>query len=248
MAWNIHDKTDEFTALTTLSWARSTPRPVAGRPRWPRAWSQRTLHKGGNEAFREPGWITRSKKAAHQSLRRDVQQHHWYKAGKPDGMLALWSGEMRRAVFAFVVAIILMPFGCAHASARYFTSSDTTVSVGRGIRCLPQEGGMPDDPVIYRVTDMGKPDTPRLDARKRAFFKRIRRRYPREDLRFAEVLGRMLVFRVAGKDVCSLGAHNMVLDGWCDEYYMPGENPRRRFPSGECWSTPPPWGWNPPLR
>ena len=100
----------------------------------------------------------------------------------------------------------------------------------------------------YLVSDIGKPGMPRLSVSERAMIERVRRYVHSRTLRFAWVdhsttMGEPIVFD-AYDGPCEVWAGGyQVLNGFCNEYYEPGENPYSTHAApGGCYRAPPrPW-------
>lgn len=106
-----------------------------------------------------------------------------------------------------------------------------------GIGCLGNvpPGTVPDPqtpPQSYRLADVGRPGVPALSPAERRLVARIEcYTKDRPKLRFARVeastANGFIVFDA--------------LDGPCNEFYEPGENPYRTMPAPSCFPTKRPW-------
>jgi hypothetical protein len=125
-----------------------------------------------------------------------------------------------------------------------------------GIGCMGNTppGTLPNPeapPQSYAVADIGKPGFPALSADEGATVKRIQRYVHSKVLRIAWVAGYRREFIVfnATDGPCEVWAVGYkVLNGGCNEYYQPGENPYDTHAAPDClpqelhrpWMTPTP--------
>jgi len=102
-------------------------------------------------------------------------------------------------------------------------------------------------PLSYLVSDIGKHGVPQLNAPERAMIERIRRYVRSKTLRFAWVedsttMGEPIVFDAYDGPCEGWAAGYAVLNGACNEYYEPGENPYSTHAVPGCYrSSPRPW-------
>ena len=93
----------------------------------------------------------------------------------------------------------------------------------------------------YRADDVGRPGVPRLTDDQRRVLAKIRRYLHSKTLRFAFVGGSMIVFDARYGPCWDVAPGYKVLNGACNEYYEPGEEPASTFGIPGCYETPPPW-------
>jgi hypothetical protein len=102
-------------------------------------------------------------------------------------------------------------------------------------------------PLSYAVSDLGKPGVPKFTARESAVLTRIQRYVHSETLRFAWVYGwkphDFIVYDATDGPCADFALGYEVLDGPCDVFYEPGENPYQTHPGPpEGITCKRPWG------
>ncbi len=101
-------------------------------------------------------------------------------------------------------------------------------------------------PQSFATSDIGRPGFPRLRASERGMIRRIQQSVRSKTLRIAWLDGattpnHFIVFD-ATDGPCEVWAGGYaVLNGACNEYYQPGENPYRTHPAPDCFATNRPW-------
>jgi hypothetical protein len=138
--------------------------------------------------------------------------------------------------------------GCAAYNVRPYVRISTHYGVG----CLGNvpPGTTPNPippPMSYAATDLGKRDVPEPTLRETAILRRIAQQLRSSTLRFAWVDGanqrREFIVYDAPDGPCALD-HYEVLNGSCNRYYMPGENPYHEFGgTAGNWPCKRPWGF-----
>jgi hypothetical protein len=113
---------------------------------------------------------------------------------------------------------------------------------GLGHQCIPYGETAPRGPVIYRTTDIGKSGVPALNPQQLHAVKIVARYIKSKKLRFAIVAGEIVVFYANAGDCTDIAPGYLVLNGACNEYYQPGEEPEYTRPApGDCRGPPRPW-------
>jgi hypothetical protein len=100
-------------------------------------------------------------------------------------------------------------------------------------------------PLSFAVKDIGKPGMPALSGSEIKAVRRIERIAPSPALRFAWVQGRdkaeFIIFNASDGPCEVEAAGYQVLNGSCNEFYQPGENPYHTHAVPDCsWTKP--WG------
>jgi hypothetical protein len=91
-------------------------------------------------------------------------------------------------------------------------------------------------------TDLGRPQVPHLNADERGTIALIRRYVHSKTLRFAFVGGSMIVFDARFGPCWGVAPGYFVLNGFCNEYYEPGEKPTSTHGiPGPCTGPRRPW-------
>ena len=114
---------------------------------------------------------------------------------------------------------------------------------GMGVQCTPYSESQPSGPISYRVSDIGKPGVPRLRRADRLLIARMLRYVPprmTRSLRFAMV-GDLIVYAAISGICADFAPGYPVLNGDCNSYYEPGEDPTRINPGSGCLGPPRPW-------
>jgi hypothetical protein len=139
------------------------------------------------------------------------------------------------------------------ACSTYNVAPDARVRSRYGVGCMgntyPGARQNPrTPPQSYLVADIGKPDFPRLTASETNIVRRIQRYVHSQALRIAWVHklggGRKFIVFDATDGPCAGGSAlgDQVLNGNCNEYYAPGENPYGTHPGpGGCVGPKRPW-------
>jgi hypothetical protein len=125
----------------------------------------------------------------------------------------------------------------------------TIIHVGAGIQCQPEYRdvrGFHDPPVTYTAADIGKPGVPKLTEQERAVLRRIERYIKSNTLRIAWLdhapPQRRFIIYDADAGPCYTQSHAYpVLNGSCNEYYGPADDPYDTLPAPDCMGTPYPW-------
>ena|ERR1017187_8724293 len=112
--------------------------------------------------------------------------------------------------------------------------------LGPGIKHDPSPA-----PISYQVSDVGKTRVPALNHHEMALLKKIEHYVHSQTLRFEFITNKLdrhrMIFFDAVQGACignAPGYH--VLNGACNEYYEPGENPRYTVGIPSCDILPPP--------
>lgn len=136
------------------------------------------------------------------------------------------------------LAALLALLGCERPST--LTNADAV----HGIRCSDPERPGKYGPTIYPAAILERADTRVLlrDDERREI--RMIRRYIGENyalLHFTHLENRLIVF-VSHSGDCFGGAPGYaVLNGYCNEYYEPGEMPNNTHPTPDCLAPRRPW-------
>jgi hypothetical protein len=115
-----------------------------------------------------------------------------------------------------------------------------------GVGCLGNvpPGATPNPeppPQSYLVKDIGKPDFPALQPSEASKVRRIQRYVNSSTLRIAWVGGEFIVFD-AKDGPCETWAQGYsVLNGACNEFYEPGDNPYNTHAGSGCPGAKRPW-------
>ena len=100
-------------------------------------------------------------------------------------------------------------------------------------------------PQSYLASDVGKPDFPALRPEERATLQRIEQSVRSPTLRIAWVGargGREFIVFDATDGPCEVWAAGyQVLNGYCNEFYQPGENPYHTHAVPDCFGPKRPW-------
>lgn len=103
-------------------------------------------------------------------------------------------------------------------------------------------------PQSYRIADIGKPGFPKLAPDELAMVRRIQRYIHSSTLRIAWVVqsttpNGFIVFNATDGPCEVWAAGYKVLNGGCNEFYQPGENPYNTHPVPDCYRADerPPW-------
>jgi hypothetical protein len=160
----------------------------------------------------------------------------------------MYSGAWRMSCAALLFCVA---FGCsvrskvdpAQKTPPAMTSPSPRVAkAGPGVQCTPYGEERPRGPRSYRVEDLGRPGVPHLNADERGTITLIRRYVHRKTLRFAFVGGSMIVFDARFGPCWGVAPGYFVLNGFCNEYYEPGENPASTHGiPGPCSGPRRPW-------
>ncbi len=119
-----------------------------------------------------------------------------------------------------------------------------------GIGCLgtTPPGSTPNPvppPESYRVRDIGRPGFPALKPVEAALTKRVIRYIKSDTLRIAWVTQRnsteFIIFDAIYGPCYNGSGGYPVLNGRCNEFYDPGENPYHTLPAPSCFPSKRPW-------
>jgi hypothetical protein len=100
-------------------------------------------------------------------------------------------------------------------------------------------------PQSYRIRDVGRPGFPKLTSQEVALVQRVRHYVRSDTLRIAWIdsattQNGFIIFD-ASDGPCSTDGRYMVLNGSCNEFYEPGENPYETKAAPDCIPTKRPW-------
>lgn len=111
-----------------------------------------------------------------------------------------------------------------------------------GIQCKPYLETTPQGPRNYSVAEIGNPGIPKLTRRQLKSISSIKQYISSPFLRFAFVSDELIVFDAVDGPCFDGGAPGYpVLNGDCNEYYQPGEDPRTTVAAPGCIGPPRPW-------
>ena len=111
-----------------------------------------------------------------------------------------------------------------------------------GIQCTPYGESSPQGPRNYAVSEIGKRGVPALKKNQLKMLSSIRKYVRSSTLRFTFIDDDLVVFDAVDGPCFDGGAPGYpVLNGACDEYYQPGEDPRKTVPAPGCIGPPRPW-------
>ena len=160
---------------------------------------------------------------------------------------------MRAAIGLLLAAALI---ACSHpqakAPAQIATASaipGTEIDVGYGIRCVANfdtSHMLHAAPITYAAADAGKPGVQKLTRSERTILRRIQHYVKSDTLRIgwvdeASTPRHFIVFDASGGP-CVIGTHAYhVLNGTCNEFYGPADNPYGTEPAPDCFNTTPPW-------
>jgi hypothetical protein len=146
---------------------------------------------------------------------------------------------------------------CSDADCRGYQVDPYVRSRSRyGIACMGNvpPGTIPNPdppPESYAVADIGKPGFPTLSRDEFAMVRRIQRYVHSKTLRLAWLgssagaprssPGEFIVVDAADGPCEVAAAGYSVLNGECNEFYQPGENPYSTHPGSGCYDVPRPW-------
>jgi hypothetical protein len=140
---------------------------------------------------------------------------------------------------------------CADPACRSFNVEPyVRIRTRYGIGCMGDvpPGSTPNPlppPLSFAVKDLGKSGMPRLSTTELHAVRRIERIAPSPTLRFAWVDGgdkpEFIIFNASDGPCEVWAAGYQVLNGYCNEFYQPGENPYHTHAVPDCsWTKP--WG------
>ena len=92
-----------------------------------------------------------------------------------------------------------------------------------GAQCIPYGKLRPEGPRSYLVSDIGKPGVPHLDARAMRAIHKIQRYVHSSTLRF--VAEPFMLFDATRGPCLDIAGEYPLLNGACNEFYEPGEDP-----------------------
>ncbi len=157
------------------------------------------------------------------------------------------SASVRAGGLALKVGIVILA-GVAAAQCSSVNGSEhsagrsTAVTQSYGTQCVPYGGTVPSGPKSYLVKDLGKPDVPRLSSVQLRTIRAIRRYVASPTLRFTFTDYQGFTIFDADKGPClDLAGGYPVLNGSCNEFYEPGEDPTTTSAAPGCLGTSPPW-------
>jgi hypothetical protein len=111
-----------------------------------------------------------------------------------------------------------------------------------GIQCRPYGENSPQGPRNYSVAEIGRRGVPMLTSSQLKMLSSIRKFVKSTTLRFSFISGDFIVFDAIDGACFDGGAPGYpVLNGACNEYYQPGEDPRKTVPAPGCIGPPRPW-------
>jgi len=111
-----------------------------------------------------------------------------------------------------------------------------------GVQCIPYGETHPEGPRNYSIFDIGKRGVPILTKKQRKMLSSIREYVKSPTLRFTFIYDDLVVFDATDGPCFDGGAPGYpVLNGACNEYYQPGEDPRKTVPAPGCIGPPRPW-------
>jgi hypothetical protein len=161
----------------------------------------------------------------------------------------------RRRAWAALAAALLTCAGCGAAGRHADAESSATngaqpqkasvsarpVPAGRGIRCQITPAVYGATPASYSASDAARRGVPSLTSSQMKTLHTIEWYVHSSTLRFAFADRESVVYD-ADKGPCIVSAPGyFVLNGACNEYYMPSD-PNRTVPlSGGCFEPPRPW-------
>ena len=159
-----------------------------------------------------------------------------------------WVSPVRTGIAALMSCIVFASSGCM-APARSMQSPNAIetrppiegVRRGLGHQCIPYGETRPRGPVIYRTRDIGKRGVPKLDKHEALAVESIAHYIKSEKLRFAILGGGIVIFYAQAGDCVDGAPGYFVLNGACNEYYQPGEDPEDTHPAPGCIGPPRPW-------
>jgi hypothetical protein len=107
--------------------------------------------------------------------------------------------------------------------------------VGSGIECVPYGQRKVSPPPSYAVSDIGLPGVPVLSRDQLRLIHRIRTYVKSTHLRFVWYSSSYFMLYDAVAGVCVDTAPGYpVLNGYCNEYYEPGEDPKQTTSVPDC--------------
>ncbi|HTJ25349.1 MAG TPA: hypothetical protein VMA36_04200 [Candidatus Limnocylindria bacterium] len=135
---------------------------------------------------------------------------------------------------------LLTPAQMARSQVAYEISA-APIAVGLGTKCLVRGLDERFTPPSYLVRDIGKRSVPKLAQPDLKMVQQIGKYVRSKTLRFVFLNGRVLVFdAVAGP--CTAGAPGyFVLNGACNEYYLPTDDFDAPHAMPGCFFPPRPW-------
>lgn len=122
--------------------------------------------------------------------------------------------------------------------------------IRHGVRCSGYVGAEHKDltpiPTSYQVSDAGRPGVPFLTPAEQGLLNTIKYYEHSKTLRFVFLSNkrdhhRMIVYDASQGPCIDNAPGYHVLNGACNEYYEPGENPRYTIGIPSCDILPPPW-------
>ena len=144
---------------------------------------------------------------------------------------------MNLSAAAFVTALIIVAEPTMIRAANVNGSSSLV-----GVQCTPYGEKRPQGPRNYSVFEIGKRGVPELTRDQRKMLASIRKFVRSRSLRFTFIESDFVVFDAVDGPCFDGGAPGYpVLNGACNEYYEPGEDPRKTAPAPGCIGPPRPW-------
>jgi hypothetical protein len=133
------------------------------------------------------------------------------------------------------LAALAMVLGTISPSQTILPDGTYGAKVGAGIECVPYGGRALSPPPSYAVADIGRLGVPVLSRNQLRLIQRIRRSVKSDHLRFVwySPTSFMVYDAVAGACIDTAPGYP-VLNGACNEYYEPGEDPQRTNVAPDC--------------
>ena len=159
-------------------------------------------------------------------------------------------GQLRcGATLSFV--LIFCNSGCGFAASQSGRAvatatprATTAQASGRrvGVQCTPYLSDKPSGPISYTAARVGTKGVPPVGGPDRQTLALIRRFVHSRTLRFVYLRDRGFIVFDARYGPCNGAAPGYpVLNGACNEYYEPGEDPTKTHPMSGCVGPPRPW-------